>query len=121
MRKLLLFISLFLSLNSQTNSLLAVNLDRVNNTTKPNYKANTVDLSLRKRSFDSNWLFSLKDNKEAKSIQFDDSSWRIVNLPHDWSIEGNMKDGLDDCGLVELVGFVWRSWVWRMGLVEDWR
>lgn len=90
MRKLLLFISLFLSLNSQTNSLLAENLNRVNNTTKPNYKANTVDLSLRKQSFDSNWLFSLKDNQEAKSIQFDDSSWRIVNLPHDWSIEGNI-------------------------------
>src|SRR5574344_167188 len=91
MRKLLLlFISLFLSLNSQTNSLLAVNLDRVNNTTKSNYKADKVDLSLRKQSFDRNWLFSLNDNQEAKSIKFDDASWRIVNLPHDWSIEGKI-------------------------------
>ncbi len=87
MRKLLLFISLFLSLNSQTNSLLAENLNRVNNTTKSNYKADKVDLSLRKQSFDRNWLFSLNDNQEAKSIKFDDVSWRIVNLPHDWSIE----------------------------------
>lgn len=90
MRKLLLFISLFLSLYSQTNSLLAVNLDRVNNTTKSNYKADKVDLSLRKQSFDRNWLFSLNDNQEAKSIKFDDASWRIVNLPHDWSIEGKI-------------------------------
>lgn len=36
---------------------------------------------------DNGWRFWLGDNQEAKQPNFDDSSWRILNLPHDWSIE----------------------------------
>lgn len=39
-------------------------------------------------SFDDNWHFLLGDDVAAKEIKFDDSRWRILNLPHDWSIEG---------------------------------
>jgi len=38
--------------------------------------------------FNSNWRFNLSDIKEASSITYDDSKWRSLNLPHDWSIEG---------------------------------
>lgn len=39
-------------------------------------------------SFDADWRF-LKGNAEsAEKADFDDSSWRRVNVPHDWSIEG---------------------------------
>ncbi|MEP7322705.1 MAG: glycoside hydrolase family 2 TIM barrel-domain containing protein [Saprospiraceae bacterium] len=38
--------------------------------------------------FDDNWHFSLGDDPAAKETKFDDSRWRILNLPHDWSIEG---------------------------------
>jgi beta-galactosidase len=39
-------------------------------------------------SFDSDWRFSLSDARDAQSTQFDDASWRKLDLPHDWSIEG---------------------------------
>jgi len=37
---------------------------------------------------DAGWRFQLGDNAAAKSPSFDDSSWRLLDLPHDWSIEG---------------------------------
>lgn len=37
---------------------------------------------------DSLWRFSSGDLPGAQAPMYDDSSWRIVNLPHDWSIEG---------------------------------
>lgn len=39
-------------------------------------------------NFDANWRFFQADTNRAAQIQFDDSGWRQVNLPHDWSIEG---------------------------------
>jgi hypothetical protein len=38
-------------------------------------------------NFNGNWLFSLSDPGNAKTADFDDSGWRVLNLPHDWSIE----------------------------------
>jgi beta-galactosidase len=38
--------------------------------------------------FDDNWRFLLADNAAAKEVAFDHSQWRLLNLPHDWSIEG---------------------------------
>lgn len=40
-------------------------------------------------NFNDDWKFFLGDNKGAKEVNFDDSSWRILSLPHDWSIEQN--------------------------------
>lgn len=37
---------------------------------------------------DFNWKFRLGDLQDAEQTSFDDSNWRILNLPHDWSIEG---------------------------------
>ncbi|MEM2561377.1 MAG: glycoside hydrolase family 2 TIM barrel-domain containing protein [Candidatus Bathyarchaeia archaeon] len=42
----------------------------------------------RRDSFDFNWKFFKGDVAEAKNADFDDSKWRSVDLPHDWSIEG---------------------------------
>jgi beta-galactosidase len=38
-------------------------------------------------SFDASWSFTKDDVTDAEFSNFDDSKWRIVNLPHDWSIE----------------------------------
>ena len=38
--------------------------------------------------FDFDWRFSKGYFAMAMMPEFDDSAWRIVNLPHDWSIEG---------------------------------
>ena len=39
-------------------------------------------------SADLNWKFLLGDPAGAEAADFNDASWRTVNLPHDWSIEG---------------------------------
>jgi beta-galactosidase len=36
---------------------------------------------------DDNWKFQLGDPSDGAAPDFNDSSWRTVNLPHDWSIE----------------------------------
>ena len=47
--------------------------------------------SVRKvQDFDQNWKFTLADSTLNASAQvFDDSKWRSLNLPHDWSIESD--------------------------------
>ncbi len=43
--------------------------------------------SLRDRSFDSDWRFLRADPPGADNPVFDDSTWRSLDVPHDWSIE----------------------------------
>ena len=38
--------------------------------------------------FDADWRFLKGDDVAADKREFDDSSWRRVDVPHDWSIEG---------------------------------
>ncbi|MDT8390824.1 MAG: glycoside hydrolase family 2 TIM barrel-domain containing protein [Lentisphaeria bacterium] len=40
-----------------------------------------------RKTIDSNWLFQLGDDSRALEPGFDDSGWRVVDLPHDWSVE----------------------------------
>jgi beta-galactosidase len=43
----------------------------------------------RKRSlFDADWKFNLGEVEQAQQAGLDDSEWRELDLPHDWSIEG---------------------------------
>ncbi|MGP8238336.1 MAG: sugar-binding domain-containing protein [Limisphaerales bacterium] len=41
----------------------------------------------RERAFNTNWLFLRGEASGAEQPRFDDSAWRHVDLPHDWSIE----------------------------------
>ncbi len=45
----------------------------------------------RKQLMDYDWKFYLGDNSEAKASDFNDSNWRKLDLPHDWSIEGKLS------------------------------
>ncbi|MEO5683064.1 MAG: beta-galactosidase GalB [Chitinophagaceae bacterium] len=38
--------------------------------------------------FNSGWRFFLGDDSAAINPGYNDAAWRILNLPHDWSIEG---------------------------------
>ena len=42
---------------------------------------------VREQSLDAGWHFFLGDVAGAQYTRFDDSKWRRVDLPHDWSIE----------------------------------
>ncbi|WP_083257207.1 glycoside hydrolase family 2 TIM barrel-domain containing protein [Arcticibacter eurypsychrophilus] len=39
-------------------------------------------------NFDSDWHFIKEDISGAEKPVYNDSKWRILNVPHDWSIEG---------------------------------
>ncbi len=56
-------------------------------------KVNAVNLntSSRQSSFNFNWRFHLGDVTGAENPEFNDSDWRTLNLPHDWSIEGRFS------------------------------
>ncbi len=41
--------------------------------------------------FDKGWHFNLGDVKNGESTSFADASWRMLDLPHDWSIEGKFS------------------------------
>ena len=38
--------------------------------------------------FDDDWRFFKGDAPGADAVEFDDSQWRKLDVPHDWSIEG---------------------------------
>lgn len=48
--------------------------------------------SRTRESFNKNWKFFLGDDSTAKAGLFDDSKWRTLTLPHDWSIEGKFDE-----------------------------
>src|SRR5689334_20768078 len=43
-------------------------------------------------SFNQSWRFHLGDVANAHDAGFDDSQWRQLNVPHDWSIEGEFSE-----------------------------
>lgn len=45
------------------------------------------DTTVRTQNFDSNWKFYLGEAGDAHVSSFDDSKWRQLSLPHDYSIE----------------------------------
>lgn len=58
-----------------------------------------------KSSFDTNWLFARYGTQEdgtripepdsLESAKWDDTDWRVLNLPHDWAIEGPFRQDLE--------------------------
>ncbi|MCL4638674.1 MULTISPECIES: beta-galactosidase GalB [Olivibacter] len=44
-----------------------------------------------KARFNDQWKFHLGDQPQAKSADFNDATWRELDLPHDWSIEGTFS------------------------------
>ncbi|MBK7215348.1 MAG: DUF4982 domain-containing protein [Bacteroidales bacterium] len=45
-----------------------------------------------KISFNQDWKFLGSDNPQASEAAFNDSQWRNLDLPHDWSIEGSFSE-----------------------------
>src|SRR5439155_6831036 len=73
-----------LQLGAATAGLLAVEAGPVaaaEGDTAPNAR------QVRERLFDEGWRFFRGDAPGAEVPSFDDSGWRALDLPHDWSIE----------------------------------
>jgi len=43
-------------------------------------------------SFDNDWRFHLGDVPDGQRVDLNDSNWRALNLPHDWSVEGTFDE-----------------------------
>jgi len=92
--------------------------------------------------FTEGWRFYLGDDSLASQLQYNDSQWRILDLPHDWSIEadfsGNnpatpgggalpggigwyrkeftiVKSDTDKKVFIDFDGIYWNSQVWLNG------
>lgn len=48
---------------------------------------NDAETSDSIRDFDADWHFIRDSVAGAEQPRFDDSKWRVLDLPHDWSIE----------------------------------
>ena len=44
-----------------------------------------------------NWKFNLQDSPEAQNEIFNDAKWQTVNVPHDWSVKGQLSPTLASC------------------------
>ena len=53
------------------------------------YNVNAQERQIEDFNFD--WYFKLGDDTQFATKDFDDSSWRELHLPHDWSIEGEFS------------------------------
>lgn len=47
--------------------------------------------SRQKLDFDKSWRFNLGTVENGEKTTLNDSKWRVLNLPHDWSIEGKFS------------------------------
>jgi beta-galactosidase len=62
----------------------------------------------RSQLIDRGWRFQRSDPSDAASVQFDDSSWRTLDLPHDWGIEGPFQAELpNNTGKLPWAGIAW--------------
>lgn len=45
----------------------------------------------------NSWKFTLSDVADAQSTSFNDKRWKEVQLPHDWSVKGQLSPTLASC------------------------
>jgi hypothetical protein len=53
------------------------------------------DMASRHRDFNFEWRFKLGDEIVFSKPEYDDSAWRQLRLPHDWSIEADFDESLN--------------------------
>ena len=47
----------------------------------------------QRQNFDADWLFILADTAQMSQVDYNDSFWCRIDLPHDWAIEGDFHAG----------------------------
>ena len=62
----------------------------------------------RRVSLDADWRFLKGDAEGAEQPGFDDHTWRALDVPHDWAIEGPFDKSLDpQTGALPYAGIGW--------------
>ncbi len=57
----------------------------------PTSSAAAGDSPRYRSNFNAAWSFTLGDPEGAEAVDFDESGWRKLDLPHDWSVEGRFE------------------------------
>lgn len=65
-----------------TLALLVVGLSYSQLETKEEVQRQEID-------FNFGWKFALSNDNQAHNVDYEDSQWRDIRLPHDWSIEAD--------------------------------
>lgn len=52
----------------------------------------TTGKTREKINFDAGWRFTLSGDDNSWKPELDDTSWRLLDLPHDWSVEGDFSE-----------------------------
>ena len=47
----------------------------------------------QRQNFDADWLFILGDSAQMSQVDYNDSFWRRLDVPHEWAIEGDFYAG----------------------------
>src|SRR5579885_465519 len=55
-----------------------------------------IDIAVRRTAWTENWHFFKGDAPGAEQPGYDDSAWRVVDVPHDWAIEGPFDSRYDN-------------------------
>ena len=50
-----------------------------------------ISQARNRRCFDDDWLFILGNDDKMSQVDYNDSQWRRLDLPHDWAIEGDFS------------------------------
>lgn len=48
--------------------------------------------NMSRKSINDSWRFTLNAAGEQSGADVDDSAWRVLDLPHDWAIEGDFSE-----------------------------
>lgn len=51
--------------------------------------------SIRSQDFNSNWKFNFGDASGAESVEFNDSKWQHISVPHDYSITQKFSENME--------------------------
>ena len=70
-------------------------------------------------SFNDNWYFTLSDSLEYSLTSYKPSHWRLLSLPHDWSIEHDFSKDLEGCTAFSRGGIGWYSKVFKTPINEN--
>lgn len=69
-------------------------------------------------NLDLDWRFRIGESPTAMEPRFDDSGWRTVNVPHDWSIEGPFEPSLGSGNGFAPGGVAWYRRHFRMSAAD---
>lgn len=57
--------------------------------------SNTLWGGRLEQNFNKDWKFILQDKASFSAVDYDDSDWTVLNVPHDWSFEKGVRVGGD--------------------------